>query len=400
MSIGKANTSEDKFSEDYTGIIHEQGTEVFDHDLNLLQNFNKKNFEWLMQTFLGDGYIFDELTAFKIYQADSVVANNFKINSGSYYLKGKRFKLNADVDYVDQSYGYEDITVTAVSGTTLTFEHKKFVPSASSGRDLVGFTLRLTTGAGAGDYVVTSNTETIVTCSASNFTTLGVVAGDLVTLIPPALTASGSGTRTDVVYLDCFEEEVNDYEDTSMRNTAFGFSSSHRLRNGCCVRVAENGSLPSDYVNGDNIHRYIQIATLTRLVSDDEIRTADITDERSMCELAQNVALPSALWEDEPSDITVEFNKKYNSTGTSRVVFTVPTITEYDVKKEIEICGVGTGGWKLALSTGQTLYHGIKTSTEGTGYIQSTNQRDCVRLQVISLTELQVVSCQGNIFII
>ena len=396
MSIGKANVSEDKWSDEYVGLIHEQGVEVFDHDLNLLQDFNRKNFEFLMQTFLGDGYIYDELLSFKIVEASSH-SQNFGITEGSYFLKGKRFKLSADVDYTAQTYGYPVITVTGVSGTTITVEHKKFVPSASTGRDLVGFNVEILTGLGVGTYAITSNTIDTIT-TATNFTTAGVIAGDTFKITPPSLNSSTSGSRTDIVYLDCFEEEVNDYEDTTMKDTAFDFSSSHRLRNGSCVRVAEGGTIPSDYESGTNIHRYIQIGTLTRSESDADIVTADITDNRSMCELAQNVALPSALWQNiTDTTHTMEFNKKYRANNSSQVVFTIPAITDYDIGKELEVSGEGAGGWKIVQSSGQSIYFGNKTVTTTTGYLESTHIRDAIRLRVLSTTELQVLSCQGNI---
>lgn len=397
MARGKANVSEDKYDAQYCGIIHEQGTEVFDHDLNLLQDFNRKEFEYLMQTMFGDGYIAAEPNSMKIKQATSTT-QNFAITLGNYFVDGKKYALAADVDYDDQTYGYPVITITGVSTTTLTFAHKVFVASPITGADLIGCRVQILTGAYTGTYNILSNTATSITC-AENFTTGGVLTTDTCKILPPALTASGSGTRTDEVYLDCFEEEVNDYEDTAIRDTAFGFSSSHRYRNSFCVRVAEDGTTPSSTPE----HTFVKIATLSRAESATTIVTADITaDDRTQCELSTNVYVPIVHWTlVTDATATLEWDKKYVANRGTLITMTLPAITSADIGKEIEITGMGTGGWRVSQLNGQIIYMGTATTTTGaSGYVASTHQRDSIKLVALSTTTMNIASSIGNITIL
>ncbi|AFZ22376.1 hypothetical protein [Allocoleopsis franciscana] len=68
----------------------------------------------------------------------------------------------------------------------------------------------------------------------------------------------------------------------------------------------------------------------------------------------------------------------------------------------IQIVGVGAGGWRLAQAAGQQIVFGNVSNTAGTaGQLNSTHQRDCIRLvNIIADTTWQVTSSIGNIDVI
>lgn len=68
----------------------------------------------------------------------------------------------------------------------------------------------------------------------------------------------------------------------------------------------------------------------------------------------------------------------------------------------LEIVGVGAGGWRLAQAANQQVVFGNLTNTAGAaGQLNSTHQRDCIRLVCITQdTTWQVVGSVGNIDVI
>jgi hypothetical protein len=68
----------------------------------------------------------------------------------------------------------------------------------------------------------------------------------------------------------------------------------------------------------------------------------------------------------------------------------------------LEIVGVGAGGWRLSQAAGQQVVFGNLSNTTGTGgQLNSTHQRDCIRLVcIVADTTWQVVSSIGNIDVI
>lgn len=68
----------------------------------------------------------------------------------------------------------------------------------------------------------------------------------------------------------------------------------------------------------------------------------------------------------------------------------------------LEIVGMGAGGWRLAQAAGQQVVFGNLSNTAGAaGQLNSTHQRDSIRLVCITAdTTWQVVSAVGNIDVI
>ena len=86
------------------------------------------------------------------------------------------------------------------------------------------------------------------------------------------------GGRTDTVYLDVWEREVDFKEDKSLINSAIGVGTCVRLKREWVVRVAEGKSeneLPAPPAG----HVYCPLAMLTRVSEKDRIEADDITDD-------------------------------------------------------------------------------------------------------------------------
>jgi hypothetical protein len=81
------------------------------------------------------------------------------------------------------------------------------------------------------------------------------------------------------------------------------------------------------------------------------------------------------------------------------LTLTLPTTAA--VGQEIEIMGLGAGGWKVAQNANQLIHKSGTASTTGTGgHLDSANRYDGVRLVcVVANTEWSVVIAQGSITI-
>ncbi len=68
----------------------------------------------------------------------------------------------------------------------------------------------------------------------------------------------------------------------------------------------------------------------------------------------------------------------------------------------LEIVGAGAGGWRLSQAAGQQIIFGNIANTTGVaGQLNSTHQRDCIRLVCLTAdTVWQVISSIGNIDVI
>jgi len=70
---------------------------------------------------------------------------------------------------------------------------------------------------------------------------------------------------------------------------------------------------------------------------------------------------------------------KYYANNAAQVVFTLPTSAA--VGTELEVAGLGAGGWRIAQNAGQQILgRNISTTVGASGYLESTNSSDTVRL--------------------
>lgn len=87
----------------------------------------------------------------------------------------------------------------------------------------------------------------------------------------------------------------------------------------------------------------------------------------------------------------------YITNGTSEIEYTLPlTAEEGDTFK---IVGKSVNGWRINQNAGQTIYLGSTTTTTGdTGYVNSTQSKDCIELVcVIADQEFVVTASVGQI---
>ncbi len=95
--------------------------------------------------------------------------------------------------------------------------------------------------------------------------------------LPPLTTPTG-GDRTDTVYLDVWEREVDSGEDPDLINSDIGLETCVRLKREWVVRVAEGTAVPSPPAG----HVFYPLARLKRPAGQAAINATDITDLRRM----------------------------------------------------------------------------------------------------------------------
>lgn len=94
---------------------------------------------------------------------------------------------------------------------------------------------------------------------------------------------------------------------------------------------------------------------------------------------------------------TMSVNNGYIADNASLVTLTLPSTAS--VGSIIRVVGKGSGTWKIAQNSGQTIHFGLLDTTTGTsGYLQATEQYDCVEMICVTAdTDWVVLSSVGNI---
>jgi uncharacterized protein DUF6519 len=110
------------------------------------------------------------------------------------------------------------------------------------------------------------------------------------------LSAPGTGTRTDLLYLDVWDREVAAAEDDTLVNPAIGVESCVRLRREWTVRVRPGTTQLPVPGNGDFRagHSYLALAQLNRQAGVAAIQASALADQR-----AQNLFMPPSTLVDD-----------------------------------------------------------------------------------------------------
>lgn len=89
-------------------------------------------------------------------------------------------------------------------------------------------------------------------------------------------------------------------------------------------------------------------------------------------------------------------DNSYTANNAGLVTLTLPASMAYG--SVVEICGKGTGGWKLAQQAGQQIFYGSSSTTLGAGgSIASTGQYDSIKiLCTVADTTFTVIAAVGN----
>jgi len=99
---------------------------------------------------------------------------------------------------------------------------------------------------------------------------------------PTALTTPDA-SRIDEVYIDVYYEEVSYEDDADIKDTDINLETSRRIGLVWEVKVAEGGSTPPNYVDGNNVQHWCYcLCAINRLASDASITTDMIIDARHM----------------------------------------------------------------------------------------------------------------------
>lgn len=207
----------------YVGVRMQQGVPLIDADWNEMEDIRKDELQYFLENFVGNG-IPKNNDGFHILPPTGAVANDFLIKGGApgkpgcCIVQGRQVLNEADILYTDQ----------------LLFPK---------------------------DGVENPATKWGVAPLA-------------------ALTVPASVPRTDLVYLDVWEREVDSQEDTTLKNPAIGLETCVRIKREWVVRVAEGtASLPATVPAG---HVFYAIGILARRAGQPVIAAADITDSRKI----------------------------------------------------------------------------------------------------------------------
>jgi hypothetical protein len=104
-----------------------------------------------------------------------------------------------------------------------------------------------------------------------------------------ALTTPSGSDRTDEVYLDVWHDEIDHTEDSEIFNPAIGVRTYCMWQMKWAVKVAENGTVPVDGVDGNNLyHWHYKLATLNRLDGNTLITAGMVVDDRGHVTLNNN----------------------------------------------------------------------------------------------------------------
>ena len=105
-------------------------------------------------------------------------------------------------------------------------------------------------------------------------------------------------------------------------------------------------------------------------------------------------------WSVETGDMAAVADHGYIANKVGVLTFTIPAIVA--AGKIFRFTGINTAnGWKVAVSTGQTIYFGTTNTTITTGYLQSSAIRDSVELVcVVANTDFNVIGSIGNITVV
>lgn len=322
----------DSIAKHYVGVRMQQGVPILDADWNLLEDLRKYELEELFKQFIGDGVPSDN-DGFHVEALDaggvativlqssmipetgvSTLAIDFVQSTAASllgFLPGMAFAQRSHATArltgnAAEPFPLADGLTLAVQANgeaaeVVTFATADFDDIAQATIAEVVAVLnaglsRTTAQEGAGnDFIIRGGDGTLD--GAGRFIVAGVEAineadlvytsqplyenPDLATAwgvdVVPALTAPAGVDRTDLVYLDVWDREVDAAEDDAIVLPAVGVEATVRLRREWAVRVAE-GATDLMAISSVSGHRYGVLARLERTA--DEVAIESIVDVR------------------------------------------------------------------------------------------------------------------------
>jgi len=281
MGARSGSYSRNIFDEEkrYYAALLQQAKAVVDADVNDVLESQMHMLQRVVQNLLGDG---SPNNGFLI--VGTGANNDFTVKGGDgtiegagrIWVSGFCGLLESDTTFKSTSVTEPQINAvsTGLTATVLTDTSTDFTFGGAP-NNLAGLTLVPDVTDGTG-YTIASNTATTITVSGDM--TLTAATGDhyRVELSTPG------GARTDVVFLDCYLDEIDSVEDPNLSHPlGGGYESMRRLQLIQTIRVRENSSsVPVNYVDSDgNQHYTLHIATLSRTATA-AINAGMVTDVR------------------------------------------------------------------------------------------------------------------------
>jgi len=283
----------------YVLTVLQAGVPLVDADYNdqMLSLFTQ--LRRVVQTGIGDGSVGD---AFKIQQYLPDPVNNFMVTGGQtlataaitidatpkvtalpqpgpegLFNKGHNAQLWASETYkvgTETAPGSTKISTTAFPDDTLEDSAAQFVPGS-----LVGLTLVPDITVPANQYPIVANTANTIQANG----TMVVVAGQNYRVM---MTTPGAN-RKDLVYLDCYLDEINPTEDTNLKHQFDSMLIEAMFREKIIQTVlVQEGvtlpmSIPTGWTDADgNAHVIVPLALFDRPAVNANITDAMITDLR------------------------------------------------------------------------------------------------------------------------
>lgn len=225
---------------------------------------------------------------------------------------------------------------------------------------------------GAGRFFV--NGFAITLLSNTTYNNQASVSG---AAAPAALTTPGVN-RTDEVYLELYFDEIDGTEDATLIDPSFGFETERRIKGIWAVKVAEGGTTPANFTDGNGrLHYTEKIATLARTASTATISAGMVTDNRKKLKWEDgNIsnAITTAGLAVNYSDLTL----LYNAIATIAVGSVRPSLnvlrngacdywpignTFSGISSSNGLARQG-GGWELKVLSGSTAVYTLSKDTD------------------------------------
>jgi hypothetical protein len=199
--------------------------------------------------------------------------------------------------------------------------------------------------------------------------------------IPPLTTPGGN--RTDTVYLDVWEREVDSTEDTDLVNPAIGVETCVRTKREWAVRVVEGSSAVPVPTAG---HTFYGLARLARIGGAAVIPAAGITDLRETI-LSLSNALAHLSRTDNPHNVTLAqigafpaASYEFNNRSVVQVSF-----TQADAHNAVRTTNLGFAPkfvWAVASMRGRLAGVDFGTNASGFADLRGTILQRCTYSQV------------------
>lgn len=156
----------------------------------------------------------------------------------------------------------------------------------------------------------------------------------------PAALTTPSSNRKDEVYIDVYYKEVDRTEDGAIVDPTINLETSRRIALVWEVKVAEGTSMPTHYVDSNNIqHWTLKLATLNRLAGDSSISSVMIVDERNssrIISLASELTAHASMTSPHSATSAPTANRLIVRDSVGRAQVAAPSAAE-DIARKAEV---------------------------------------------------------------